>query len=232
MKKTWARVLLAVFLATQLPGAAWAQQQGVAHVSVPFEPANLGLLKIKLKHYDECCYAAGLAQQDGVALAFLNRRAAHVAPGEKLALVLDIDETSLSNYPEMAADDYGFIQKDWNAWAESEKAAAIPGTLKLEKRARELGVAVFFITGRSDALRDVTAKNLTDAGYVDWAGLTLRSQDQLHEATISYKSAARAAIVKQGYKIILNVGDQWSDLKGSPQAEFSVKLPNPFYYIP
>jgi acid phosphatase len=227
-----AKVLLATVLAVQLPVAAWSQTT-VMHVAAPAnEPQNLGLLKTKLKKYHDCCYAASLDRQSKVAIAWLEQRAAHKKPGEKLALVLDIDETSLSNYPEELEDDFGFIQKDWNAWAESEKAAAIPGTLRLEKRARELGIAVFFITGRADTLTDVTAKNLTDAGYVDWQGLTLRSQDQLHEATIAYKSAARADIVKQGYKIILNVGDQWSDLRGTPQAEFNVKLPNPFYYIP
>jgi hypothetical protein len=31
---------------------------------------------------------------------------------------------------------------------------------------------------------------------------------------------------------VLNVGDQFSDLKGIPREELSVKLPNPFYYIP
>lgn len=228
----FSRVLLVVALLSPLQASVWAQA-AMAHTSVPAsEPQNLGLLKDKLKAYHDCCYAAGLAQQDKVALAYLERRAAHKRPGEKLALVLDIDETSLSNYPEELADDFGFIQKDWNAWAESEKASAIPGTLKLAQRAHQLGVAVFFITGRSDTLRDVTAKNLTAAGYTDWAGLTLRSQVELHEATIAYKSAARARIAQQGYKIILSVGDQWSDLKGSPQAEFNVKLPNPFYYIP
>jgi hypothetical protein len=35
-----------------------------------------------------------------------------------------------------------------------------------------------------------------------------------------------------GYHIILNLGDQFSDLNGDPQAERSVKLANPFYYIP
>ncbi|MGA2168667.1 MAG: hypothetical protein ABSG62_10675 [Terracidiphilus sp.] len=29
-----------------------------------------------------------------------------------------------------------------------------------------------------------------------------------------------------------NPGDQWSDLKGKPEAEFSVKYPDPYYYIP
>jgi 5'-nucleotidase (lipoprotein e(P4) family) len=228
----FASIFLLIALSSPLQAGVWAQE-AMAHTSVPAsEPQNLGLLKDKLKAYRDCCYAAGLAQQDQVALAYLERRAAHKRPSERLALVLDIDETSLSNYPEELKDDFGFIQKDWNAWAESEKAAAIPGTLKLSRRAQQLGVAVFFITGRADTLRDVTAKNLMAAGYSNWAGLTLRSQSELHEATIAYKSAARARIAQQGYKIILSVGDQWSDLKGFPQAEFNVKLPNPFYYIP
>jgi acid phosphatase len=228
----FASTFLSIALSLPVQANIWAQET-MAHTSAPaLEPQNLGVLKDKLKAYHDCCYAAELAQQDQVALMHLERRVPQKTPDEKLALVLDIDETSLSNYPEEVADDFGFIQKDWNAWAESEKAAAIPGTLKLARRAQQLGVAVFFITGRADTLRDVTAENLTAAGYSGWAGLTLRSQGELHEATIPYKSAARARIVQQGYKIILNVGDQWSDLKGSPQAEFNVKLPNPFYYIP
>ena len=48
----------------------------------------------------------------------------------------------------------------------------------------------------------------------------------------AYKSSMRAAIVAEGYRIVLNVGDQWSDDKGEPQAEYFVKYPNPFYFIP
>jgi hypothetical protein len=51
-------------------------------------------------------------------------------------------------------------------------------------------------------------------------------------ATIEYKSSERRRIVAQGYTIMLSVGDQWSDLLGDPQAEVSVKLPNPFYFLP
>jgi predicted secreted acid phosphatase len=132
----------------------------------------------------------------------------------------------------MADEDFGYIPRDWDAWVDLAKAPAIAGVLRLEQSAEQLGVAVFFITGRDDTQRAATEKNLRAAGYSGWAGLTLRSKDELHEATIPYKSAARAAIVKAGYRIVLNVGDQCSDLKGSPQAEFNVKLPNPFYYIP
>jgi acid phosphatase len=223
--------ILAAQLWTVQPGSLWAQQKTVYAAPVS-EPENLGLLKTKLKKYHDCCYASALEKQDKVAMAFLERAAKKAKPGEKLALVLDIDETSLSNYDEEAADDFGFIHRDWDAWADSAKAPAIPGTLKLTQRAHELGVTVFFITGRDETLRAATAQNLTAAGYTDWAGLTLRSEEQKHEATIPYKSAAREAIVKQGYKIILNVGDQWSDLRGAPLAEYSVKLSNPYYYIP
>ncbi len=229
----------AAVLAQSKPGSeqepATSQRRG--QVSAPREPQNLGLLKIDLKKYHDCmctcgCYEASLTQQDDIAIADLERAVRSASRGERLALVLDIDETSLSNYPEMAAHNFGSVQKDWDKWAESGKAKAIPGTLKLEQKAEQLGVAVFFITGRNYKLRAATERNLREAGYADWAGLTLRSKDEVHEATIQYKSAARERIVQAGYKIILNVGDQWSDLKGSPQAEYSVKLPNPYYYIP
>jgi len=38
-------------------------------------------------------------------------------------------------------------------------------------------------------------------------------------------------IAATGVWIILNVGDQWSDLRGKPEAEFSGKYPDPFYFI-
>lgn len=232
LKKIWIAALLAVQLAGLAVGSAHAQQTATVFSAPSQEPQNLGLLKTKLKKYHDCCYAAALEKQDKVAMAFLERAVAHAKPGEKLAIVLDIDETSLSNYNEEAGDDFGFVPRDWDAWAESGKAPAIPGTLKLAERAHALGVAVFFITGRDETQRAATERNLKAAGYTDWAGLTLRSAEQKHEATIPYKSSARAAIVKQGYTILVNMGDQWSDLRGAPLAEYSVKLPNPFYYIP
>ncbi len=43
---------------------------------------------------------------------------------------------------------------------------------------------------------------------------------------------ARGQIAGAGYTLALNVGDQWSDLKGKPEAEYSVKYPDPYYFIP
>ena len=117
-----------------------------------------------------------------------------------------------------------------------EASIPIPGTLRLFNHARALGIEVFFLTGRGgyqgNDQTESTARNLTRAGYKDWKGLILRSESERQISTTEYKAAERAKITAQGYKIILNMGDQWSDLNGTPKAEISVKLPNPFYYLP
>ena len=66
----------------------------------------------------------------------------------------------------------------------------------------------------------------------EWKALVLRSKEEQHETAVVYKSGERRKIVTEGYTIIMSVGDQWSDLDGEPRAEISVKLPNPFYFIP
>jgi acid phosphatase len=198
--------------------------------------ANLDVFKDQLKRYQECtckcgCYAADLDLQARRAVAFLRRRAAHGAKEHKLAVVFDIDETTLSNYPEMLKNDFEFSQKAFDDWVDSGAAKAIPGTLNIYNEARKLGLTVFFLTGRTEAQRDATERNLRAQGYGSWQQLIMRSPEQSSSNAIVYKPAARAEIVKKGYRIVLNVGDQWSDLRGKPEAEYSVKYPNPYYYI-
>jgi hypothetical protein len=48
---------------------------------------------------------------------------------------------------------------------------------------------------------------------------------------VDYKAYTRAHIEHLGYDILLNVGDQWSDLQGGHSDEV-LKLPNPTYYLP
>ncbi len=90
---------------------------------------------------------------------------------------------------------------------------------------------MFFLTGRPEQQRAVTEQNLHSQGFQNWQQLILRSAAEASATAQVYKSAQRAAIAAQGYRIVLNVGDQWSDLKGTPEAEFSVKYPDPYYFI-
>lgn len=209
---------------------------------------NFGLQRIRLADYGDCigtagCYWADLDAQYRRAELALADRLRYGPKGEKMALVLDIDETTLSSYCEMKREDFGYIPAMSNAWVITPDAAvAIPGALRLFHAAKAAGVAVFFITGRpGQAPAGVTSwgdqtegtrQNLQTAGFRDWAGLVLRNGPENGMTTVDYKSAERRKIADQGYTIVLNVGDQWSDLLGMPQADVSVKLPNPFYFIP
>lgn len=225
------KLIFALLIATL---TAPAQQ---ATIKIKEPQPNMGLLKDRLTKYHECtrpnCYYPQIDTLSEKEIQILKRRAMNAKAGEKLALVLDIDETSLSNWEEEKQDDFGYIAKDWDAWVKRRLDTAIPGTLRLYREAQKDKVAVFFITGRPEDERQDTAANLEAVGYSHWDGLSLRAAGHPKTQTVvDYKSAERQKIVAQGYTIILNVGDQMSDLNGNPRAEKSAKLPNPFYFIP
>ena len=181
-------------------------------------------------------YDTDVASAVAEAKAYLERR---LAAGGKLAIVLDIDETSLSNLPQLRANDYGFIVAGpcdlprgpcgLLAWIEMARAEPIKPVLGLARFARERGVAVFFITGRPERLRAVTERNLREAGY-EWTDVILKPDDLTAKSAADFKAPARKKIVDQGYTIVVNVGDQMSDLDGG-HAERTYKLPNPFYLV-
>ena len=99
------------------------------------------------------------------------------------------------------------------------------------EEARRLNVAVFFLTGRPEGQRTSTEANLRLAGFSGWEKLILRGDSEKGMTALAYKSAERKKIVAAGYRIVLNVGDQWSDLRGKAPAEYSVKYPDPFYFV-
>ena len=72
------------------------------------QPANLGVLKLQLLDY-KCfgAYDRDVANVLAEARTYLEYRANGFG---KLALVLDIDETSLSNLPNLLANDFGFFR--------------------------------------------------------------------------------------------------------------------------
>lgn len=221
---------LILFLSCYLAQA----QQG--YVPVQGEPGNLYYVKQYLQTYHDCsapgCYGPQMKHQADIAIEFIKQSAASAQPNEKLAIVLDIDETSLSNWSVELHDDFGYVPADSNACVVQLCGKAILSTLRIFQEAQKDKLAVFFITGRPDAQRAATTANLEAEGYRSWQGLALRPENDQKKGSVSdYKSAERKKIIGAGYRIVLNVGDQVSDLIGSPEAEHSVKLPNPFYYI-
>jgi HAD superfamily, subfamily IIIB (Acid phosphatase) len=144
----------------------------------------------------------------------------------KAAVVLDIDETALSNYAGIVKGDFGTTGSVGPIV--NGTGTAIAPTLALYRDARARGVAVFFVTGRPSVFQKVTVANLKKAGYTKgWTGLAMKPTAA---KTAAFKSAQRAAIQKRGYDIVANLGDQESDLDGG-HADRAFKLPNPFYFV-
>lgn len=215
------------------------------------QPWNLSGLKSQLLYY-ECskAYERDFRRVIDKAATYITERARR---GTMLALILDIDETSLSNWAEMKANDLGLVEDGpcelgkpdadgwpvptspcgFNAWILRADAKPL-GTVRLFQIAKDKKVSVFFITGRKDdenhRVRDATAENLRKAGYKDWTELLLEPVG--YNLTVGeFKTEQRKKIAAMGYTIIANVGDQYSDLRGG-YSERVFKLPNPFYFVP
>ncbi|PSR93307.1 Acid phosphatase [Actinidia chinensis var. chinensis] len=162
-------------------------------------------------------------------------RSVELGEDGKDAWVFDVDETLLSNLPYYTDHGYGlevFDSVKFDKWVETAMAPPIESSLKLYEEVSKLGFKVFLLTGRGEKQRGVTVENLINAGFRDWDKLILRaSEDHAKLATV-YKSEKRNEMVEEGYRILGNSGDQWSDLLGYSMSTRSFKLPNPMYYIP
>ncbi|MCT9623237.1 HAD family acid phosphatase [Curtobacterium sp. C2H10] len=173
---------------------------------------------------------------------------AAVRRGEKPAIVLDADDTTLWTYDMEVADmHFVFDPARQDEWVQDERFPATPSMVGFVNRAQSLGFTVFGLTGRNDDQKAATVQNLSKVGYTaftqdrfftKWTGVGASQQPSYITCatakctTVEYKALTRKHIEQDlGYDIALNVGDQWSDLQGG-YADRSVKLPNPTYYLP
>ncbi|HEX3930448.1 MAG TPA: HAD family acid phosphatase [Nocardioides sp.] len=180
---------------------------------------------------------------------FLAHRAHH-AKGHKHghgrpAVVFDIDDTTLNTYSYEIYSSFVYDPASNAAFVNAGSASvfpAVPGMPALERKAIKKGYTVFFLTGRPITQLTGTEANLTDAGYTyDAADLYLKDASGATEpwlsscapscTTVQYKSLTRQHIESLGYRIVANLGDQFSDLEGG-FAKHTVKMPNPMYFLP
>lgn len=199
------------------------------------EPANLTLIKKELVQYhDSGLYQQELTEKIKQAQEYIIQQAVanQKSPSQqKLALVLDIDETSLSNYDKMARHDFAANHAQIHKEILAANAPVIKPMLALYQAAQRHGISVFFVTGRNESERAATESNLSKAGYTNWSGLYLRPQNYADSSIVPFKTNARKQISEQGYTIVASIGDQYSDIRGG-YAQKGFKLPNPYYYLP
>ncbi len=174
--------------------------------------------------------------------------------GEKPAIVLDADDTTLWTYDmEVAGMHFNFDPALQDVYVQDERFPATPSMTVLAAAAQKSGCTLIGLTGRNDNQKTATLANLAKVGYpsggtgftaanyyTKWTGTGASQQPSYVTCatakctTIEYKSQTRAHVESRaggGYHIVANFGDQYSDLIGG-HADTSIKLPNPTYYLP
>lgn len=132
-----------------------------------------------------------------------DHRARLTRDGQRLAVVLDIDETALLN-----------------------KAGRVHRNVIIHAfytELRRLGVEVFFVTARPEQYRAHTLSQLRRLEYDAHAGLFMMPDAGQDPA--AFKRNVRRRLVEQGgYRVLANVGDQWTDMSGG-YYDMGIKLP-------
>ncbi|MFD9371844.1 HAD family acid phosphatase [Streptomyces sp. NPDC060020] len=186
------------------PAAAPAPAPAAVSVSASAPGGNAAILGI-----DYATWQRDVAAAVDAARPAIEQRIAASPAGEKPALVLDIDNTSL--------------ETDFH-WFWTFPTPAIAKVRDLTQYANAHGVAVFFVTARPGIIHSLTERNLKAVGY-PVSGLYVRDLPDLFDEVSAYKTGKRAEIETRGYTIIANIGNSPTDLVGG-HAERTVKLPD------
>jgi acid phosphatase len=128
------------------------------------------------------------------------------------AVILDVDETVLDNSPYQARlvwSGDAFEQTSWSRWVREVSAEPVPGALEFTRTAHNLGVAVFYVTGRVHELEEATRLNLEKWGFPLGEEHTVLTRGE-RESWGSDKSSRRAYVAAR-YRILLLIGDDLND---------------------
>ncbi|MFM9843326.1 MAG: 5'-nucleotidase, lipoprotein e(P4) family [Dongiaceae bacterium] len=129
------------------------------------------------------------------------------------AVILDVDETVLDNSDYQAWNvtaGTGFDPKTWTSFVNSQTSRPIPGALEFTQYAAKKGVKVFYVTNRVVEEEAATRENLAKYGFpLDDKMDTILVKGEKEE----WKSAksTRRAHVAANYRVLLNIGDNFSD---------------------
>ena len=132
------------------------------------------------------------------------------------SIVLDIDETVLSNIPfqvKMIKDGTAFNPKLWDEWVQKAEATPVAGAKEFLQFADKNKVQIYYISDRTDAQVDATIKNL------EAQGLPVQGRDHLmfKKEGDKSKEGRRQEVIKHTNLVML-FGDNLVDF-----AEFSTK---------
>ncbi len=188
-----APLLFCLCLLVGAPGAAYADRPAAGSAGPSQRAQGLPSKQVWLRDVSRAMEGSW---------SYLGRRAEARRPGERLAVVLDIDNTSI-------ATEY--------AWPRPVKKV-----LAFARRADRLGVTVYFATGRTKGQLGDTPQVLRDAGY-RFRAVCVRHSPQ--QSLVAGKVRCRKSFERRGYTIIAVIGNRRTDMRGG-HLERSFKLPS------
>ena len=191
------------------------------------DPINLSTARKQVKDY----YESGKYDEE---LNSIIERAIdefeRITIKENSVVLIDVDETALSNYDVSKKMGYGYVFEIVREWEMEGIAPAIPQVKDLYDYLIDRGAKVIFLTGRRNKVYEATYNNLKEQGYTLFDTLITRSDNEYKVPALDYKNSKRVELTEKGYAIIGTVGDQWSDLEGQFHG-VQIKIPNYLYLI-
>ena len=165
-----------------------------------------------------------------------------------LAVVFDIDEvllcnTHLNGYKgadvDFHAADFFVDPASGEKWGREDPGdPPLPGAVALLEKVAALNLKPYFVTGRLESISDITKEDFRRAGFFgDGKPVAMLDKDTLimvpddaypkaGESIRPFKEGSRAKI-DEAHRIVMNIGDQASDL--GLYGDRHIYLPQPFY---
>ena len=212
MKTTLKLTAIAAMSAFILTGCATQDKSAEADAQLQ-QQAVLGLNWIQQSgEYQALSYQAYNAAK----VAFDH---AKVKKGKKKAVVVDLDETMLDNSPYagwQVQNNKPFDSKDWTRWVDARESKAIadarqsgvvPGAVEFNNYVNTHGGKMFYVSNRKDSNEKAgTIDDMKRLGFngVEDSAFYLKKDK-------SPKAARFEEIEKQGYEIVVYVGDNLDD---------------------
>lgn len=134
---------------------------------------------------------------------------------QKLAVVLDLDETVIDNSPLLVRDmeqcvDYT-TWDTWSDWEQQGQPTLIPGAKAFIDKADQAGLSVYYVSDRFGENKDATISTLNQ--------LKLPQATASHVLLYGTSKQARRQAISQDHRIVMLLGDSLPDFS----AEFKNK---------
>lgn len=143
-------------------------------------------------------------------------------------VLMDMDDILSSNPSNVLVRRYD--HDDCSDCVEEAKHLKHMLIMRLYTKLHASGWPLILLSRKPETHRNTSIEYLVTAGYTAWSSLIMRSEDELHLDSCDYFSKQRAAMQREGFRIIGTISSHMDALRGPFLGKRIFKIPNPIYY--